>query len=117
MTEGPITCTPQSSVREVARLMRNHDVGAVPIVRDLKSHAVVGVVTDRDLALRVVAEGLDRDQTPVHRVMSRDVVCCGPLESHERLLQVMPDRQIRRVPIVDGNGGQFSTPHFAGARS
>lgn len=101
MTKAPVTCTPSDSVQEAARLMRHHDIGSLPVVRGPQDRTLVGVVTDRDLALRVVAEGADPDGTTVGQVMSPDVVYCRTEDGYQQALQLMADRQLRRMPVVD----------------
>jgi len=75
----------------------------MPVV-DGQSSKLVGVVTDRDLALKVVAAGRDPRATVVSQVMTSDPVCCRPNESIEAVVELMARRQVRRVPIVDNAG-------------
>lgn len=102
MTKAPVTCTPDDSVQEAARQMRHHDIGSLPVVRSGQDRVLVGVVTDRDLALRVVAEGADPHGTRIGQVMSTDVVFCRAEDGYQQALQLMADRQLRRMPVVDG---------------
>ncbi|HEX5759014.1 MAG TPA: CBS domain-containing protein [Thermoanaerobaculia bacterium] len=100
MTENPACCTPEQTVREAARLMAQNDCGSIPVVEE-GSRGVVGVVTDRDLAIRVLAEGRGPD-TPVSQAMTADPACCGPDDDVERVERLMAERQVRRVPVVEG---------------
>jgi CBS domain-containing protein len=99
MTESPACCSPEQTVREAARLMAQNDCGAVPVV-DEATRQVVGVVTDRDLAIRVLAEGRGPD-TRVSEVMTRDPSCCTPDADVQELERLMAERQVRRVPVVE----------------
>jgi CBS domain-containing protein len=101
MTKDPVCCTPQDSVREAAQLMKREDVGPVPVVKDLRTKKLVGIVTDRDLALKVLAEGLDPNNTRVEEIMTRSPVTCREDDDLESCLNGMEKSQIRRMPIVD----------------
>lgn len=98
MTQRPRAVTPQMPVREAARLMDEEDVGSLPVVDD--GERLVGIVTDRDLAVRVVGRGLDSDKTVVGDVASLDVVALTPDHDLDDALQLMAREQVRRVPIV-----------------
>jgi CBS domain-containing protein len=100
MTERPITCEPSATVVEVAKLMEREDVGPIPVV---ESDRLVGIVTDRDLVLRVIAEGRDPKQTSVKDIISKDLVTVSPEEDLEQVLRVMAGKQVRRVPVVEGD--------------
>jgi CBS domain-containing protein len=102
MTKDPACCTPTDTARDAARLMRERDCGSIPII-DPDSNEVVGMVTDRDLAIRAIAEGLTPD-TKLSELMSATVSCCGPNDDLEAIEQTMKDVQVRRVPIVDDDG-------------
>jgi CBS domain-containing protein len=103
MTRGPACCTPDDDVAEAARLMTENDCGCVPVVADQESRQLVGVVTDRDLACRCLGEGKGPD-TKVGEVMSANPGCCGPDDDVEEAERIMQERQVRRVPVVDGKG-------------
>ena len=105
MTPIPQCCTPDDSVIEVARVMDEHDVGVVPIVESQETRRVVGVITDRDIVLRVVAKGRDPNEViSVRDVMTNEVVTISPdadvLHAEER----MKEHQLRRVLVVDEHG-------------
>jgi CBS domain-containing protein len=102
MTTEPACCTPDSTAREAARLMREHDCGCVPVVEG-ESNRVVGVVTDRDIACRCVAEGRGAE-TAVREIMTKDPQCCHPGDDIAAVEQIMMQAQVRRVPVVDANG-------------
>jgi CBS domain-containing protein len=103
MTLDPACCTPDSTARQVAALMRDHDCGSIPVVADLGTKLLVGTVTDRDLAIRAVAEGRGPD-TPIRELMTPDPVTCVPEDEVEDLRQVMVQEMVRRVPVVDDKG-------------
>jgi len=103
MTSNPSCCTPQSTAREAATLMRDHDCGSLPVVDDIKSMRLVGIVTDRDLAIRGLARGRGPD-TLIRELMTDDPVACLPEDKVEDLRQVMVEELVRRVPVVDEDG-------------
>ena len=103
MTPDPACCTPQSTAREAATLMRDHDCGSLPVVKSLTNRRLVGIVTDRDLAVRGLAAGNGPD-TPVDELMTNDPISSGPDDEVEIVREVMVAQQVRRVPVVDENG-------------
>ena len=104
MTENPIFCLPVDTAGSVAQLMKDEDIGAVPVVSDPDERILIGLVTDRDLAVRVDASGFDPDATLVGEVMTRDLATCMAEDECQKVLDVMTARQVRRVPIVDADG-------------
>jgi CBS domain-containing protein len=103
MTPDPACCTPDSTARQAATLMRDHDCGSIPVVEDLKVKRLVGTVTDRDLAIRGLAEGRG-PETAVSDLMTNDPVTCVPEDEVEDVRQVMVQALVRRVPVVDEDG-------------
>lgn len=103
MSAQPACCTPDETVGEAARLMKEHDCGCIPVVEDKETDRLVGVVTDRDIACRCTAEGKGPD-TPVAEAMSRDPKCCSPDDDVDRVERIMAEAQVRRVPVVDQRG-------------
>jgi CBS domain-containing protein len=103
MTRDPRTVTPDARLPEVARLMKSEDVGVIPVV-DGGSRNLVGVVTDRDIALRVVAEGRDPISTTVRDVQSSAVRTCKEEDIMDDVMELMGREQVRRIPIVDERG-------------
>ena len=102
MTQNPRCVTPETSVQEAARLMKSEDTGVLPVVDAEASRRLVGVITDRDIAIRVVADGMSSAQ--VRDAMSSDPKSCRPDDAVKDVLQAMSDAQIRRIPIVDDGG-------------
>ncbi|HZT16441.1 MAG TPA: CBS domain-containing protein [Gaiellaceae bacterium] len=101
MTERPRTVSKGASVVEAARVMREEDAGVVPIVDGEK---LVGVVTDRDIAVRLVAEGRDPESTTVDDLASRDLVTIDPQQSLDEALRLMAQHQVRRLPVCEEDG-------------
>lgn len=100
MTTEPDCVTPQDNVLEAARIMRDRDVGIVPVVDDRTSRRLAGVITDRDIAIRCIAEG--RDGTcSVSELMSSDLITARPEDDVGRIMDRMKSDQVRRVPVVD----------------
>src|SRR5205807_6940659 len=87
-----------------AILMKNHNIGSVPVVSDRSQMKEAGIVTDRDLTLRVVAEQRDYYRTKVSDIMSQDLVTCRASDDYDEVIAAMKKRQIRRVPVVDDDG-------------
>ena len=98
MTQRPRAVTARTTVREAARLMDEEDVGSLPVVDE--GERLIGIVTDRDVAVRVVARGLDSDTTTVGEVATRDVAALTPEHDLDDALRVMAKEQVRRLPIV-----------------
>lgn len=99
MTENPI-CLPESTtVVEAARSMRDSDVGDVIVLEDDR---MCGIVTDRDIVVRALAEGRDPNSTRLGEVCSRDVATLSPEDSVGDAVRIMRERAVRRVPVVDG---------------
>jgi CBS domain-containing protein len=101
MTKGPVTVRPDDSVQKAAKLMKESHVGPIPVL-DQESK-LIGMVTDRDLAIKVVAEGRSAD-TKVSDVMSRNLFTCGPDDNVKEASTLMETHQVRRIPIVDDQG-------------
>ena len=101
MTPSPCCASPSDSIADVARMMRDNDCGAVPIV---ESKRVVGIVSDRDLAIRALAMGKG-PETRVGELMTQSPACCRADDDVRDVANVMADRQVRRIPIVDADGG------------
>jgi CBS domain-containing protein len=103
MTPSPRTCTAQASVQEVARMMKEADTGVIPVVEAAGSERLIGLVTDRDLALRVPAQGRGPD-TKVQEAMSSEVAGVRPDDDLKTVRRLMEERQVRRVPVCDEQG-------------
>ncbi len=104
MTRNPKCCVPSDSASRVAKLMKIEDVGGIPVCGSRDSRRLVGFVTDRDLALQVVAEELDPATTRIQDIMTREPVTCRADEDLESAFRRMETNQVRRLPVVDHNG-------------
>ena len=104
MTKDPACVTPGATIREAAQLMQRENVGIVPVVEEKGTNRLLGVVTDRDIAIRVVAEGRDGG-TRVSDVMSSGRIrTCTLDDDVDEVMDAMADEQLRRIPIVDDRG-------------
>jgi CBS domain-containing protein len=101
MTENPCVIDADKSVAYAAKMMRDEDVGLAPIVEGDK---LIGTLTDRDIAIRVVAEGKDSGQTTVREVASTNVVTIDPQQDLDEALRLMAKHQVRRLPVVEEDG-------------
>jgi CBS domain-containing protein len=99
MTKQPTTVGPGATLGEVATLMKQDDCGSIPVV---EGGRLVGIVTDRDIVIRGIAAGVDPKTQRVNKVMSSDPVTVGPEDDITDAEKKMADRQIRRLPVVDG---------------
>ena len=104
MTREPACCTPNTKLQDVARMMSEHDCGEIPICESESSRRPIGVITDRDIAVRVVAAGRDPSKMTARDCMSSPVVTIEPGASVEECAQLMESYQIRRVPVVERDG-------------
>ncbi len=104
MTKDVASCTPNVSARGAARLMAEEHVGSLPVVADGDGRRLVGVVTDRDLVMRVLAPGRDGEATRIEEVMTKKVVTCLPGDDLDEAIDRMMAKQIRRLYIVDADG-------------
>lgn len=100
MTSNPTTIESSTTAHEAARLMKSEDVGSLPIV---DGDRLVGTVTDRDLAIRLLAEGKSGDTT-VGEIASRDLVTIDPQQSLEEAARLMAEHQLRRLPVCEEDG-------------
>jgi CBS domain-containing protein len=102
MTDSPAVCTPQTSSQDAARMMQDNDCGSLPVVESRDSMKLIGMVTDRDLALRVLGRGLDAN-TPVREAMTKNIASVKVDDDLKAIERVMTGQQVRRVPVVDGH--------------
>lgn len=103
MTKDPVCCLPNDSVAKAADLMKSGNIGSIPVIENEQTQKLVGIVTDRDLALKIVAGALDARSTTVETVMTRKVVTCHADDDLQRALNAMAEHQLRRIPVVDSN--------------
>lgn len=103
MTPNPTCCQGDATVDQAAQLMKADDIGLIPVVSEPLAK-LIGVLTDRDIVLKVVASGRDPRSTAVREVMTPNPVVCRPEDSTAAALELMASNQVRRMPIVDGRG-------------
>jgi CBS domain-containing protein len=103
MTKNPVCCLPGDMVTNAAKLMKIGNIGSIPVIEDRQSQKLVGIVTDRDLALKIVAEGRDASSTKVEAVMTRKLVTCHAEDDMQKALDAMSEHQLRRIPIVNND--------------
>jgi CBS domain-containing protein len=101
MTKNPVFCTVGSSAKTAAGLMQERDIGILPVVENPFSRKLVGVVTDRDLCNVVVVQGRDPAHVWVHECMTPEPVTCTAAEEIGKVVRLMKERQVRRVPVVN----------------
>lgn len=104
MTSDPVTCGPDTAIVAAARLMAERDIGAIPVVDDDGSGRPIGVITDRDITIRIVARGENPADRRVRDAMTVDTVTVTSDSSMEDAAREMADRQVRRLIVVDENG-------------
>jgi len=104
MSKNPTCVTPDTTLADAARVMKTENVGVVPVVESQNSKRLVGVVTDRDIAIRAVAEGRDGTTTSVGHIMSSNVRTSTATDSVNDVMELMGREQVRRVPVVDERG-------------
>jgi CBS domain-containing protein len=103
MTKKTVCCLPNDKVAKAAQLMKSENIGAILVIEDQQTQKLVGIVTDRDLALKIVAEERDAKSTKVESIMSRNVVTCRAEDDMQKALDAMSEHQLRRIPVVDNN--------------
>jgi CBS domain-containing protein len=103
MTADPACCLRTDTAKTAAILMRELNIGIVPVVASEESHRLVGVITDRDLCIDVVARGKDATVQALDPIMTTEVVTCHPDDDVESVVHLMQSNQIRRIPVVDEN--------------
>ena len=105
MTKIPVCCLPTDIVSKVAQLMKSKNIGPVPIIENEQTRKLIGIVTDRDLAVKIVAEGRDPKSTKAQEVMTHKVVTCRAEDDVQKALDAMAQHKLRRIPVVDNNNG------------
>jgi len=103
MTKDVVTCTPQATITEAAQMMKNEDIGPVLVVDNNDARTLVGLITDRDIVLKVIADGQDPRNTRVEEAMSKKLVTCRPDDDVNVAMQAMAQFQLRRIPVVGEN--------------
>lgn len=104
MTANPVCCLPTDTAQKVAQIMRDNNVGSVPVVSDQESRKLVGMITDRDICCSVVAAGLDPKSATIEKFVHASPVSCRDGENLDKCERAMQENRVRRIPVVDGNG-------------
>jgi CBS domain-containing protein len=104
MTPDPVCCVPSDTAQKVAQVLRDENVGSLPVVVDRQSLKLIGMITDRDICCSMVAYGLDPKKTTIEKHISADVVSCRDGENLDKCERAMQEHQLRRIPVVDGDG-------------
>ena len=103
MTKKVVCCLPDDMVTKVAQLMQSENIGSIPVIENEQTQKLVGIVTDRDLVIKIIAKGQDAKSVKVEAVMTRQVVTCHAEDDLQKALDAMAKHQLRRIPIVDNN--------------
>jgi CBS domain-containing protein len=103
MTKNPVCCLPTDMVSKAAELMKSGNIGSIPVIENEQTKKLVGIVTDRDLALKIVSQGQDAKSTKVETVMTRKMVTCRAEDDLQKALDAMSEHQLRRIPVVDSD--------------
>ena len=101
MTQQPTCCSGQDNVVKAAQMMKSENVGSIPVVESSESGKLIGIITDRDITLNVVAESLSPEQVHVSEAMSRDLIVCRRDDPVMKAVEAMATHQVRRIPVVD----------------
>lgn len=104
MTREPVCCEPSDPITRAAELMKREDVGSVPVVESRSDRRLIGIVTDRDIVVKVLADGRTVDSATVRDAMTPDPVCCREDDDVSRAVSLMEERQVRRMPVVASDG-------------
>jgi CBS domain-containing protein len=104
MTQNPACCMADDDLQSVAKMMVDHDCGCIPVVEDTSGKKPIGIVTDRDICCRAVAEGKNPLDLTAQDVMTGNVITVTPDMSVEECCNIMEQNQIRRVAVVDNSG-------------
>jgi CBS domain-containing protein len=103
MTSNPVCCLPDQPVHDVAQLMKSEGVGSIPVIENRESHQLIGILTDRDLALKVIAAGWDPAKAKVRDVMKHNPFTCLQSDDVQMAVDLMASHQVRRIPVVEQN--------------
>jgi CBS domain-containing protein len=104
MTPDPVCVEPNESVTHAAQIMRQEDVGSLPVVEDHSSRRLIGIITDRDIVVKVVAEGEGVERATVRDAMTANPASVRENDDVEEAVRAMAERQVRRMPVVDAEG-------------
>lgn len=117
MHDHPVCGFPTDTVTKAAQLMREQDTGMIPVIEPGTGGKLLGVITDRDICVRVIAAGLNPDEAHLGDFMTSDPICCGPRDPVEYAMLLMRENHIRRIPVVDREyriGGMLTIANLVG---
>jgi len=101
MTRSVVCCVPEDTIEHAAILMKTEDVGPIPVIESYTSRTLIGIVTDRDLVVKGIAEGRDVKTTKLSEIMTDHPVACFERDNVDEAINLMSDYKVRRVPVVD----------------
>src|SRR5512138_2978421 len=101
MTKDPICCLPNDTVAQTAELMKSENIGSILVIESIKTRRLIGIVTDRDLAMQVIANGHETKTTKIADVMTRKLVTCAVDDDVQKAVDAMARHQLHRIPVVD----------------
>ena len=101
MTQSPSCCVPEDSPEKAVEMMKAQNVGSIPIINNYTDYKLVGIITDRDIALKIVGMGYDPKKTALREIMSEDPISCNEEDNIDVALESMAKYQIRRIPIIN----------------
>jgi CBS domain-containing protein len=104
MSPNPVCCVPHNSAQQVAKILCEHNVGSIPVIENEQSRKLIGIITDRDLCCSVIVGGLDPMSTAIANFMTLSPVSCRDGDNLDECERAMQEHQIRRIPVVDGEG-------------
>ena len=104
MTREPVCCEPTDPISKAAEVMKREDVGSVPVVESRSAGRLVGIVTDRDIVVKVLADGRSVEHATVREAMTANPVSCQEDDDVSRAVSLMEERQVRRMPVVGADG-------------
>jgi CBS domain-containing protein len=103
MTKKPVCCLPGDAVSKAAQMMNKENVGSIPVIENQETGKLIGILTDRDLAIKVIANERDAKSTKVSDVMTQKVISCHLDEDIQKAVDAMAKHQLRRMPVVDND--------------
>src|SRR3954468_6891634 len=104
MTENPVCCVGETNLEEVSRMMVENDCGAIPVVEDQEHWKPIGIITDRDIVCRAVAEGRNPLEMTAEECMTPSPVTVTPITPIQECIELMEKHQLRRILVVEENG-------------
>lgn len=104
MTHDPACCTPETTLIEVAKMMKDCDCGAIPVIEDEASRKPAGIITDRDIVVRALAADKNPSNTRASECMSKSLVTVSPEDDLDECIRLMEKNKVRRILVLDNRG-------------